>query len=145
MNEWIDTIVKVFGVAGTIGTAFLGAKIWQWRAQLRQLNAEASQAESAAASGQASATETMVQTALLLGNPELVRAIGSRLTVLEHWAEDVRAWDIDQLGDWQRRSVAHTRAFLALAAANGWDLSSLPPVPGPPPEPPPYPRPGSTT
>ncbi|OZC59272.1 hypothetical protein CH276_22765 [Rhodococcus sp. 06-470-2] len=128
MTEWIDTIVRIFGVVGTIATAFLGAKLWQWRAQLRQLNAEASQAEAGAASGKADATETMVQTALLLGNPALVSAIGQRLTVLEKWAEDERSWQSDDKA-WKEDVVARARAA-------GWDLPA-------PPTPPPFPRPGS--
>lgn len=127
--ELLDVVSKVAAVVATVGGGVLGAKWWQWRAQLRTLNAQAAASESAAASGKADATETFVQTALLLANPALVGAIGSRLTVLEKWAEEEKGW--------QNSAYAWQLQVVAMAATSGIELPEAPP------RPPSFPRPGS--
>ncbi|SNS58517.1 hypothetical protein [Rhodococcoides kyotonense] len=106
----LDTIGKVFAIVSTLGVAVLGTKFWQWRSEARKAAADA-------ANGEATAGETLVQTAMQLMNPALVNAMGKRLTVLETWAEKEREWQGEVLSE---------------ARAHGWTL----------PAPPPFPRPG---
>ncbi|OZE95097.1 hypothetical protein CH302_19345 [Rhodococcus sp. 15-2388-1-1a] len=106
----LDTVGKVFGIVSTLGLAVLGTKFWQWRSESRKMAADA-------ANGEATAGETLVQTAMQLMNPALVNAMGQRLSVIETWAEKEREWQGE---------------VMAEARAHGWTL----------PPPPPFPRPG---
>lgn len=117
----LDVAAKVAAVVATIGGGVFGTKWVQYRAEKRNLNAQSEASEASAQSGQADATATMVQTALLLANPAAIAAIGSRLSVLEKWAEDERGWQ-NTAYSWQLNVVR-------IAAQYGWELPEAPPPP----------------